>query len=669
MRASILKTSWRHAVVAAELVVVILVATAFTVSLLVDRQRAEQELQTREQAEMIRAELDASVQQILQAARGVATAIARDTTMDQEVFARIARSFSPEGPSDNRLRLINIGASDGYVIRYVYPLEGNTSVLGVDYRDLPGQLPNVEAAMRSDDVVMMAPVNLIQGGRGIIARIGVTEIGGDEVFGVVGVVALLEDLFSGAVEMARTAKLELAISKQEARQEGRQQMYGPANPEEGEPVMVQLVVPDGLWYLSVVPSEGWPTWTDFAGRILLGYFGIGALVFMVYLLLDRAARARRSAEEQLTTAIESIDDGFALYDPEDRLVLCNETYRRYYPRSARIIQPGVRFQDLLEYGVARGEYADAKGREPEYIRERLNARMHPERHFIHELAGGRWIKVSDHRLSDGSTVGLRVDITELVEARRAAEAGSRAKSVFLDRMSHELRTPLAVLMGSAAFLERPERLATRAALAARIEGGELTAFEGEITGHAGRIGKSARHLMALIDRLLDVARAEREAPDSGEVLLGELLEEQRTLFDAALPRGMTLDLRHAKGPLPVPYGETVRNALGAILRHGRDGFAESKAELSVAATDRHVSLAFVISGKRTEPVLTERFFGPASDDLDRAGAADLTLDLAVAERLVSRAGGTFRYRKVNESKDFVDITFPRRKDEDLVAVS
>jgi signal transduction histidine kinase len=129
----------------------------------------------------------------------------------------------------------------------------------------------------------------------------------------------------------------------------------------------------------------------------------------------RASRADRL----LRDAVDSISEGFVIFDADDRLVMCNEAYRQMYPEIADLIEPGASFAEILRAGVARGQFADAENREEEWLAERIRQHQQVEGALEQRLSNGRWALASERRMSDGGTAGLRIDISALKKTQFA----------------------------------------------------------------------------------------------------------------------------------------------------------------------------------------------------------------------------------------------------------
>ena len=84
---------------------------------------------------------------------------------------------------------------------------------------------------------------------------------------------------------------------------------------------------------------------------------------------------RRAAEAQalLTDAIETISEGFVLYDADDRLVICNSNYRALYAGLDLTIEPGTTYQEIIRETAESGVIVAAQGRVDEWLEERDHA--------------------------------------------------------------------------------------------------------------------------------------------------------------------------------------------------------------------------------------------------------------------------------------------------------
>jgi PAS domain S-box-containing protein len=134
---------------------------------------------------------------------------------------------------------------------------------------------------------------------------------------------------------------------------------------------------------------------------------------------EEERRRSRAAERVLRAGIESIPEGIAIYDAEDRLVMCNDGYRNLFVGRAHHVVVGARFEDMVR-AAASGRPGAALGRTHEdWISDRLRDHRDPSAAAEQELPDGRWVLVRNRALADGGLVGLRVEITALKLAEQA----------------------------------------------------------------------------------------------------------------------------------------------------------------------------------------------------------------------------------------------------------
>ncbi|MEL6963250.1 MAG: PAS-domain containing protein [Pseudomonadota bacterium] len=121
-----------------------------------------------------------------------------------------------------------------------------------------------------------------------------------------------------------------------------------------------------------------------------------------------------TARQRLVDAIESLNEGFCLYDKDDRLVLFNERYRESFPGNNDIIKEGATFKDIAGAIAKSGLLPEAVGREKDWVDDRVHRhRNPPQETALSRRADGRWMQISERRTSEGGSVGTFTDVTEL----------------------------------------------------------------------------------------------------------------------------------------------------------------------------------------------------------------------------------------------------------------
>ena len=150
---------------------------------------------------------------------------------------------------------------------------------------------------------------------------------------------------------------------------------------------------------------------------------------------DRALKAH----QRFIDAIESTSEGFAFFDAEDRLELCNTRYKELLYSGTDIrIASGIKFEAIIRRAVARGFIQEA-GDDPEgYVQKRLARHRDPGPPFLMQRADGRWILIAERRVSGGGTVAVYSDVTELKRVEEELAKANEAKDTALQLLQAAL---------------------------------------------------------------------------------------------------------------------------------------------------------------------------------------------------------------------------------------
>jgi PAS domain S-box-containing protein len=135
--------------------------------------------------------------------------------------------------------------------------------------------------------------------------------------------------------------------------------------------------------------------------------------------LSASREEAEKAWQQFRDAIESISEGIVLFDKDDRIVICNSNYQRYFADTAgeevgRMVKPGALFWDLLRAAHEKGmlPLIEKEGIDA-YIERRKAMWRNPQEPIEQLLSDGRWLQINEHKTAEGGIATVYTDITEM----------------------------------------------------------------------------------------------------------------------------------------------------------------------------------------------------------------------------------------------------------------
>ena len=368
--------------------------------------------------------------------------------------------------------------------------------------------------------------------------------------------------------------------------------------------------------------------------------------------LSAAEAEARRRNVILSDMLGNIRHGIVLFDAQRRITASNARLREMLGVGNEALEEGRSLDEMVEALLVAGEYGT--GEEAREVAESIKTRDRSKTiRSTRERADGMVFEVVSDPTPGGGFVVTYTDVTEdrriraeLERARAAAEAANLAKSRFLATMSHELRTPLNAVIGFSEVLS-------------------AGADPKLVPEYAGVIEEAGRHLLSLIDDILDITRAEegRLPVQRERVAVGPLLRAaSRMMAGQAEAGGLVLTLEEPP-ELPALTADARRlrqvllnllsNAVKFTPAGGRVTLAALRDEegLRIEVRDTGIGIGAEDMGRLFQP------FAQAENAASRRFAGS-GLGLYLCRVLVEAQGGTLALESTEGEGTLARIAFP-----------
>ncbi|MCF8486706.1 MAG: PAS-domain containing protein [Rhodobacteraceae bacterium] len=317
--------------------------------------------------------------------------------------------------------------------------------------------------------------------------------------------------------------------------------------------------------------------------------------------LAEANTRAEAARNNLANAIETVQEGFALFDPDERLVLCNSRFGMHMRDILGALKPGLSFEHYVR-AVSRSRYLTLpEGERPEEWAVR-RMRRHQDRHVIFnvQMNDDHWVQVSEHRTMDGGTVILQTDVTDIIRAERSA------RGKMLDEQARIIRATLDHIDQGVSIFDAEARL-----MGWNVRLGQLLA----IPLARFRIGAS-------FDYLLDRFRAEiRFSTGMTDQMLDEWVHRPRS-EGGPMRAPLSFEVRRGAALILAVFAQEMPDG-GFVMsfsdvtaeRAAIEGLSRANETLEARVMERTLELEDALANAERANASRSRFVAAASHDL------------------------------------------------------
>jgi two-component system sensor histidine kinase ChiS len=273
--------------------------------------RSNAENRAREDLNRLRASLQQLLSRDVQLIRGMVGYVRARPNLTAEEFDLIAQDIL-EGAPDH---ISNIALAKDLVISHIHPADGNRKAIGLNYRNNPSQWPAVQKVIEEQRIIVAGPIDLVQGGVGLIARFPI-RLRADEsgVQALWGIASTVID-FEGLLEHAGTARFSeayrLALVGRNGDIGNTEIIWGDPEIRRYEPVELDVVIPTGSWRILAAPYDGWPTFASYL-YVTLPLLAVLLAGFAAWTVSRfRRAEERSAANQEVLAALQRAEEASA----------------------------------------------------------------------------------------------------------------------------------------------------------------------------------------------------------------------------------------------------------------------------------------------------------------------------------------------------------------------
>lgn len=407
------------------LVLLLFGAEQWIESLISARNTQNAKVDTLQSLSVVRAKLETILNHNLSVITGMSIAISANPNLSELQFSQYARNILRK-----EALLLNLAAAPDMIVKFVYPLEGNEKVIGLNYLKNLDQKEGAVKVKLSQTQQVVGPVDLVQGGRAFIGRAPVyyfdLQSQTEKFWGILSAPMIIDKVLSAAgfFDLQRENTHSLALRKKPTATNEAVMLYGSADLFDSDVVLTELIVADERWELAAEVNENYGNVAEVVMYVRFAFsFFILLLSFIVMNKIKQSSErskliSKLAYRESMLARVGSIANvggweydlvqGFKFWSDEVYNILGLENKGQF-----------LSLEDL-------GQFIDSS--ELEKVKESFLKLLSTRNHLDFELAirsqtiNEKWVQIQAHIVLDvDHSEKVQGVIQDITERKRSAE--------------------------------------------------------------------------------------------------------------------------------------------------------------------------------------------------------------------------------------------------------
>ncbi len=291
---------------------------------IIEKYNADIKIKAQNELNTLENRLTSNLYNNIHIAKGVPALFALNPNLSTADYQRAVKHLFDD---NNQLR--NIASAPDMVIKYMYPMQGNEAAVGLDYRKTPEQFETVDRAIKFNSILVAGPLELKQGGIGIITRfpLFLNNANQEKFFwGIISAVIDAKKLYQVSGLFDPDLTIDIAIRGKDGLGPQGEVFFGDKTLFNQSYLSTSINLPIGSWEMIAQPKVGWHAMPDTIWQTRLYNLIIVIIIFLLIASYSKAILNKYQANDKFRQLIEHSPIAYMLTNENRQITYVNKAF-------------------------------------------------------------------------------------------------------------------------------------------------------------------------------------------------------------------------------------------------------------------------------------------------------------------------------------------------------